>query len=175
MYYVQAGNWRHKKIWSDIIYPCFATFSKSDVKNRSCVDYILNVLVYENIATIGNLVGKEILASSKQRIYLLKLDGITEYLNYNNISHISNDDDDQIHGMTYALLNRKDTEHKTVKFTECISMFSVLEHIRRDVINSSETLDAVMNDCINKARLYMGHVQRSLAQTKRICDIISGI
>lgn len=51
---------------------------------------------------------------------------------------------------------------------ECLSVFAVLEEVRGEFEEDRRDLDIVIEDSKKKIKFHMGHIQRSLVQTKRI-------
>lgn len=51
-------------------------FTRTERKRKSCVEYVLTALVYDNVANISHIVEGEVQSGAEKRKFLAKLSGI---------------------------------------------------------------------------------------------------
>lgn len=66
-------------------------FTRPERKSKSCVDNVLDSLVYENVANVGRVVGGEVRGVAERRSFIVQLAGIEQYLKFAVVAHIGGD------------------------------------------------------------------------------------
>lgn len=60
-----------------------SSIKNGDVKCRACVYYILNTLLYDNLANLRKVVEREIVGTAKKKYFMTKLEGLWDFLKNN--------------------------------------------------------------------------------------------
>lgn len=149
--------------------------TKGEVRIHSCIDYILNGLIYENFCNVKEMVKSKVRDVLKQKDCVRKLDAAVEFLKYSYGTHLTEDDWDPLHDLTFSLLSGRGTDKRSAKCRECLSVFAVLNDVEKCIADNSEEVEHVLRDCADKVLLYMGHIHRSVAQSKRIGEIMTKV
>lgn len=72
-------------------------------KQRACVDYKLNALVYENASTLKRIIEDSVDIEKMRKELLKKLEADIEYLKYSYVTHIDENSSDPYHSPKFAL------------------------------------------------------------------------
>lgn len=68
-------------------------FTRAEWKRKSCMDYVLASLVYENFAIFARIVEDEVRGVVEKIKFIAQLSGIEKYLKFSVVAHIGTDGD----------------------------------------------------------------------------------
>lgn len=77
------------------------------MKQRACIDYKLHALVYEKCAILCRIIDDLVVEKETRKELRKKLGGLSEFLKYSYVTHLSDDSADPYHNMKYALKHGK--------------------------------------------------------------------
>ena len=151
------------------------TLTKTEVRQKACIDYILCALVYDNVEVCQNIIDGMVSDPEKGTKLQQQLQGVTEFLKYHYVTHLSNEENDPLHNSNFALLHSGGDEEKYAICKQCLSCFKCVDEVKEAIGGrDSEALQA-LDECKEKIKIYMGHVHRGIAQNRRISGVMKEV
>ena len=149
--------------------------TKGEVKQKSCIDYMLSTLVHENFKVVREILKRELRCVETSKKFLRIVEAAVDFLKYSFSTHISEESNDPLHNPKFSIISNRREHYRKSHCHSCNSVLSLFRHIQEEIGPCNDQVLEALKEGKKKVELFMGHKHRAYLQEKRISEIMCGL